>query len=424
MTLADVVLLKVPVSWSEAVGVVLEFLDHVLPNAALPDPASVALSPIGEMRAVSKAKWSGVPVKRAADLLKQLIGDSNAPAALRDLIGEDTGERPPHESLPEFARALSYFERPNRRADVAAVYARARTLFEKAASDKELDRLRARAIHDQAAKPTKGRFAWQWPSSGRILNGVVVVALCVIIAASSFALVQVAVTPIPQRADAPPPPEVEAPLIAKTPAAIAAAVSNPGAIVEAASVQVKKLIDRGLAAARVSLASSKTRPDGVPQTPAPESSRSGRRPARSTASVVATPASTQADGRTGRRQWTVSVQEVTSPIGLAEFVAVAADEAPQNLMPIYSRGDSDVEPAVLVRPQMPSEHEAFAALDEPSVFDLLIDESGHVEQVRLVSPENRFADRILVSAAKAWQFQPASRDGQPVRYRLRLRINH
>jgi outer membrane biosynthesis protein TonB len=71
---------------------------------------------------------------------------------------------------------------------------------------------------------------------------------------------------------------------------------------------------------------------------------------------------------------------------------------------------------------MPSVPEELDDSDGASVFDLLIDQYGHVEQVRLVSPANRFRDRILVSAAKAWQFQPATRDGQPVRYRLRLRI--
>lgn len=136
-------------------------------------------------------------------------------------------------------------------------------------------------------------------------------------------------------------------------------------------------------------------------------------------SFAASPARSRS---TGGGQWTVSVQEVTSPVGLAEFVSVATDETDEHAGPVYSRADPEVDPAVLVRPQMPSIPEDLAAELETSVFDLLIDQSGRVEQVKLVSPENRFNDRILVSAAKAWQFQPATRDGQPVRYQLRLRI--
>jgi hypothetical protein len=45
-----------------------------------------------------------------------------------------------------------------------------------------------------------------------------------------------------------------------------------------------------------------------------------------------------------------------------------------------------------------------------------------VEQVRLISTSNRFQDRMIVSAAKAWQFEPAMKNGQPVRYRTQIRI--
>jgi hypothetical protein len=34
----------------------------------------------------------------------------------------------------------------------------------------------------------------------------------------------------------------------------------------------------------------------------------------------------------------------------------------------------------------------------------------------------RFQERMLMAAAKAWTFSPAVRNGQPVRYRLRIAI--
>jgi hypothetical protein len=86
--------------------------------------------------------------------------------------------------------------------------------------------------------------------------------------------------------------------------------------------------------------------------------------------------------------------------------------------PIFSSLDSDVQPPVLVRPQLPS----FPELESASLFDLLINEVGRVEQVRLVSPGNRFNDRMLTAAAKAWLFQPALRHGQAVKYRVRMPI--
>jgi outer membrane biosynthesis protein TonB len=58
-----------------------------------------------------------------------------------------------------------------------------------------------------------------------------------------------------------------------------------------------------------------------------------------------------------------------------------------------------------------------------SEFELIIDRAGRVERVRLTSAVNQLQDKMLLAAAKAWLFQPAVRDGQPVRYQLRLRVS-
>ena len=60
--------------------------------------------------------------------------------------------------------------------------------------------------------------------------------------------------------------------------------------------------------------------------------------------------------------------------------------------------------------------------DQVGTLDLLIDETGNVEQVKLTSPANRYQERMLVSHAKSWKFKPATRDGHPVKYRTRVRV--
>jgi TonB family protein len=55
-------------------------------------------------------------------------------------------------------------------------------------------------------------------------------------------------------------------------------------------------------------------------------------------------------------------------------------------------------------------------------FDIVVNESGDVQQVQLVSPTRKFQERMLVAAAKAWKFRPATLNGQPVKYRLRVPI--
>jgi outer membrane biosynthesis protein TonB len=55
-----------------------------------------------------------------------------------------------------------------------------------------------------------------------------------------------------------------------------------------------------------------------------------------------------------------------------------------------------------------------------NTLELLVDEDGSVQQVKLVSPLRRIADVMFLSGVKTWKFQPALKDGQPVKYRLVL----
>jgi hypothetical protein len=55
------------------------------------------------------------------------------------------------------------------------------------------------------------------------------------------------------------------------------------------------------------------------------------------------------------------------------------------------------------------------------VIDLVITRSGKVESVKLRRAPTTISDSMLLamslSAAKTWRFDPATKDGQPVRYR-------
>ena len=98
---------------------------------------------------------------------------------------------------------------------------------------------------------------------------------------------------------------------------------------------------------------------------------------------------------------------------------VAAAGGGDPLDPVYSASESRVTPAQLVRSQLPKQPFAGAGT---SYFDLIVDEAGDVQFVRLISPRNRYQDRMLVAAAKAWKFKPAVLDGKPVKYRLRMPV--
>ena len=94
---------------------------------------------------------------------------------------------------------------------------------------------------------------------------------------------------------------------------------------------------------------------------------------------------------------------------------------------LYSANDADVAPPVMLRQQLPSsllEPDSDVPEDWP-YLELLIDEKGAVERVRLrarapAPGQTLYRHRMLIAAAKAWQFEPALLNGQPVRYVMRV----
>lgn len=55
-----------------------------------------------------------------------------------------------------------------------------------------------------------------------------------------------------------------------------------------------------------------------------------------------------------------------------------------------------------------------------NVIELHISDTGNVERVKMLSPAARLTDMMILSAAKTWMFEPASKGGRPVPYRLTL----
>jgi hypothetical protein len=97
----------------------------------------------------------------------------------------------------------------------------------------------------------------------------------------------------------------------------------------------------------------------------------------------------------------------------------AADSAAAR---IYTADDPGVTPPTMLRPMLPADPPLTVPADAVGTLDLVIDEEGNVEQVKLSSPANRYQERMLVASAKSWKFKPAMRNGRPVKYRARLRV--
>jgi hypothetical protein len=56
------------------------------------------------------------------------------------------------------------------------------------------------------------------------------------------------------------------------------------------------------------------------------------------------------------------------------------------------------------------------------VLELMIDETGKVEDAKFLSPIHPVYDGMVLSSAKGWKYQPATADGKPIKYRKTIRI--
>jgi len=81
---------------------------------------------------------------------------------------------------------------------------------------------------------------------------------------------------------------------------------------------------------------------------------------------------------------------------------------------LYSTGDSDVVPPVVVRQSWASLADVFAP--RPGVVEIVIDEDGTVESAVMRVSVNPVYDRLAIATAKNWRYKPATVRGMPVKY--------
>jgi hypothetical protein len=100
----------------------------------------------------------------------------------------------------------------------------------------------------------------------------------------------------------------------------------------------------------------------------------------------------------------------------------AAHDAEGDDPAIYSPRSEGVSSPIAVRPQLPRELPADVNRSELRLIELVISPLGTVESVKLIGDPRNVHDSMLLSAAKAWVFRPAVKDGVPVRYRKTVSV--
>lgn len=401
-TVGDLVGLGFPLLWHEAVAVVQEVASHVSPDRGIPADGDLLFNDDGTISlTASGGRVSLVPA--LARLLQRLLPE-DAPAALHALASENSGEQPTHPTLEAFTAALAFFERPGRAGHLLGVATRLQNYTPPASTEEELVRLRKKVIdapEEPAAAPTATRLSIHpaYAAGGAALAIVAVMAT----ARLPVGPLVTALSNLSSRAMAPGSSTVAS---SATPDATDGkdAADKPAASGDASDRDTRLPASHPNAANRRLSVSPGAVSAGAAIRPAAVAPADGPH-------VVAT----LPDVSDGPRAQPSMVPPAAAPAAARRDTPFRVDRTK-----VYSSEDTGVTPAALVRPQLPTEPKPGP---NTGLFDLTVDESGHVVSVRLLSPAGRFEERSLVSAAKAWRFRPALLDGHPVKYRLRVPIN-
>ncbi len=415
ISLADLRARSVQPVWQEAVAVIQELIQTVSATSSpLPDLEHIALIPNGDVVALPGSPTASDPVRHAAQMLDVLVDGIATPPELEQFLQRNLTTPPQLDSLAEFSRQLAFFERPGRRADVERLVGRAAAAEQITRADEELKRLMEKA-NEADDKPKE--ILKEQRSVRKLPTAVLAMALLVGALALAAFWWRGRAAQTAQQAAADP-----AAAGAQTDPQSAPGTNGQGGGTDAKGGQTPKpepsLLERTTAAVRsavgalVGSGSSSPAPAAAQAPPptAPEKARQhARRPAAG-GKIAAAPLAADNAGDT---------KPATSVELLPMTDATAVSEADAN---VYTSTDATVIPPVMVRPVLPKEPPPGVPLHQIGTIDVWVDENGDVEQVRLMSPANRYQERMLVSAAKMWKFRPAFKDGHPVRYRTRVRL--
>ena len=125
----------------------------------------------------------------------------------------------------------------------------------------------------------------------------------------------------------------------------------------------------------------------------------------------------------------LSVQAVPKPPPVAAMLAtpppvpqVQAQSQVVSASRIYSSLDSGVIPPVAIMQEFPKYPGRVPTGGILGAVEIVIDQTGAVESASMQTPVLSGYDNMVVSAARAWRYQPARVNGQPVKFRKSIRI--
>jgi hypothetical protein len=382
--LDDLLARDVVPQWFEGVAVVQlicrQLRGQGLGNSGFPRPEHIFVAVGGSVTTIGGSDEK--PVESAAHVLGLMLGN-DVPVRLRLSISQATAPDGGYASLAEFSEALAYFERPNPEAIVESFRQRAMSAARREVAPPV--RIEASPVREKHPAPVPIAA----PSR---------VSRLALIAATFSALACASIWLIGHR-------------VPNGQPAIAEAIETTEPTeqprtkdIVAASAQQRSIIASDAAATRHVDAREAT-PKAAFE-PAPELEVSA------TTLSYAYPESLPAAA--------IALFPATTPIVFTSDDLVTVDPAEKTSDRIYSQGDPQVTVPVSVYPKLPNETPGTRA--GRTILELTIAADGLVERVRMLTAPRNIHEFMLLSAAKAWRFEPARLDGRPVRFRQMLAL--
>lgn len=373
-TIGDVLVASTPLHWDEVVALLQEIIELVtsMRRDDIPPFEDVVINREGSLTIRGTGRGERGPVA-AGRALHALLATAEVPVALRLFVTQANAPET-HESLDAFADGLAYFGKADRAELIRAVYARYKPPGSATAPSSS-----------EAATPQPRPAAAPRKSlplvTARALRSGLIAATAVVAVVSVAAIAWLSLARGKQAAT------ISAGTVAGT--------TTAGALSAPAATKTKKIATPHPATSELRAVQSSAPPVQRPQ------------PSGDLAADVTTAAPAQIG----------SVAEAF--VRLTPSPALVTPTRETALAPVvYSRDDIDVQPPVMLHPQLPppflvgSPSEALV-----NRMELVVGPDGSVERVRLTNAPRRMVDMMLLSGAKLWRFTPAFKDGVPVRYR-------
>ncbi len=434
VTLADLRARNAVPSWQQAVAIVQELVLATVSErgsaARLPDFAHIGLNPDGSIALLPQSSLPENPVRHLAVLLCLMLENVPAPGPLLDLAERNLKDPPEFPVAEEFTRSLRYFERPGRDEDIKELVTRAERAREQKLVDDEIRHLEERARMLLEAKEIPERHILE-------RDGTVTIVKREPQLGRGPRLPAVATTEIPGVDDVPPVRAkwdvhgaVRLVIVVVVVAFFTYWISRqdtpqgPTSVEKKVAGAAKRVFGEGPGAGSPTSGPSADRTPAstpVPSTAPTTTGSSGGSAGTSAGTVGRSPSSapapaaagaTSSGSSAGAGDGSSAPQGAPLPAVEGGPIAGAASDG------TVSGSDADVTPPMLLGRGAPAPVAGGAA----ATYELVVDASGNVEQVRLIAGERGMRESMMRAHVKSWKFRPATRRGDPVRYRMQVRV--